>query len=114
MKVEADKDLRTCHGILKTFSAKFKQLGKGRWLSGEIRADLGLCQVVIVFELTSKEGVWSLKENYISMEDSPACKAIADENRPLPARFYSWMGGESEPQCDFISWAGGVGPSLSP
>src|SRR5258708_9045490 len=105
MKVEADKDLRTCQGLLKTFSAKFKKLGKGRWLSGEIRADLGLCQVVIVFELTSKEGVWSLKENYISMEDSPACKAIADEKKPLPASLYGWTARESEPQCDVSSSA---------
>jgi hypothetical protein len=104
MKVEADKDLRTCQGILKTFSAKFKKLGKHRWLSGEIQADLGLCHAVIVYELTSNEGVWSLKESFISIGDSPACNAIADEKRQLPAKFYSWMGGESEPQCDFISW----------
>jgi len=28
MKVEADKESRTCHGSLKTFAAKFKKLGK--------------------------------------------------------------------------------------
>ncbi len=99
----------------KNFRSEVQKVGKGRWLSGEIRS-LDVCQAVIVFELTSKDGVfWSLKESFISVKDSPACKTIADEKRPLPAKFYNNRGAdESEPQCDFISWFGGVGPSLSP
>jgi hypothetical protein len=57
MKVELDKDLRTCRGSLKTFSTKFRKLGKGRWLSDEIQS-LDFCRAIIVFELTSKDGVW--------------------------------------------------------
>jgi hypothetical protein len=115
MKVEVNKSLRTCQGILKTFSAKFKQLGKGRWLSEEIQS-LDFCRAVIVFELTSKDGIfWSLKESFISVKDSPACKASADETGSLAAKLYSNQNvDEFEPQCDFISWFGGVGPSLSP
>jgi hypothetical protein len=115
MKLVFDKESRTCHGSLKTFAVKFRKLGKGRWLSDEIQS-LDFCRAIIVFELTSKDGeLWSLKESVISVKDSPACKASADETGLLAVKLYSWMGGDDfEPQCDFISWLGGVGPSLSP
>jgi len=113
IKLDAEKALRTCQGLLSTFSVKFKKLEKGRWLSGEVQS-VDVCQPVIVYELTRKEGfLWSLKETVISIGNSPSCKAIADE-KPLPAKFYTSLVVESEPQCDFISWFGGVGPSLSP
>lgn len=114
MKVEADKDARSCHGFLKTFSAHFKKVDEGRWLSNEIQAQEGPCQEVIVFELTDKQSEFqSLKERLISVGGSHACEAISGDEKLLPVKTYSGMGGESELQCDFVSWSG-VGPSLSP
>lgn len=114
MKVELDKSFRTCQGSLKTFSTKFRKLGKGRWLSDEIQT-LDFCRAIIVFELTSKDGIfWSLKESVISVKDSPACKANADEPGALSALYSNQGAVDFEPRCDFISWFGGVGPSLSP
>jgi hypothetical protein len=109
-----DKSFRTCQGSLKTFSTKFRKLGKGRWLSDEIQT-LDFCRAIIVFELTSKDGIfWSLKESVISVKDSPACKANADEPGALSALYSNQGAVDFEPRCDFISWFGGVGPSLSP